>query len=212
MSSRQLRGTDSRAPDQSWSDCTRCSSPRDICLFGTIPSESSRFGFTWDHSWIPLHPLQAVPQHHFGREFEWCGFPYCSMREDHAEQPNLKIFSSRWSRCLPTACACRFSGTPSPFLASITHADTRTPLKFSVDYYCFWRQAFLSNENMNRTMRLCFDLTASETEKRTSEMKRSVECSFCGEMRWEIWKLGFLCFCVISYKIRYHTIPSFVAP
>ena len=62
MSSRQLRGTDSRAPDQSWSDCTRCSSPRDIYLFGTIPSESSRFGFTWDHPWIPLHPLQAVPQ------------------------------------------------------------------------------------------------------------------------------------------------------
>ena len=63
MSSRQLRGTDSCAPDQSWSDCTRCSSPRDICLFGTIPSESYQFGFTWDHSWIPLHPLQAVSQH-----------------------------------------------------------------------------------------------------------------------------------------------------
>ena len=144
----------------------------------------------------------AVPQHlHFGREFEWCGFPYCSMREDHAEQPNLKIFSSRWSRCLPTAYACRFSGTPSPFLASITHADTRTPLKFAVDYYCFWRQAFLSNENMNRTMRLCFDLNASETEKRTQARWRgALNVHFVVRC---VEKYGSLNFCVfVLYYIK----------
>jgi len=73
-----------------------------------------------------------------------------------------------------TACMRRFSR--DPFLARVTHDNTCTPLGFAVDYYCFCRQDFLSNENMSRMLGFCFDLNASETEKRTSEMKMSIEC------------------------------------